>query len=158
MTMVYSGGMMYEYSQEGNDYGIVTITGDSVTKSQEYNNFKAALAKYPPPTGNGGAASSSHSVACPSPNSAWTIDTEALPVMPSQAATYFQKGAGTGPGLTGAGSQTASNSGLSSANTTDGGSSSSSSDSAGVSLNVGKTSLLISAAVMCFTVFGTLTL
>jgi len=29
MTGVYSGGLVYEYSEEGNNYGLVTITSDT---------------------------------------------------------------------------------------------------------------------------------
>lgn len=71
MTGVYSGGMMFEYSNEENDYGIVEINGDPVTGTiekmeDEYENFKNALAEYPAPTsGDGGAATATHSSECP---------------------------------------------------------------------------------------------
>ncbi|KAJ3525728.1 hypothetical protein NM208_g11513 [Fusarium decemcellulare] len=65
MTSVYSGGLMYEYSLEDNDYGIVTLKGDNVKTSSEYKLFKEALKKYPMPTGTGGAAKTTHGVDCP---------------------------------------------------------------------------------------------
>lgn len=65
MSAVYSGGLMYEYSQEENDYGIVEINNDKVEKLDEFDLFKDALKKYPMPTGTGGASAETHSVDCP---------------------------------------------------------------------------------------------
>lgn len=85
MTGVYSGGLMYEYSQEANKYGIVEISGSTVSELDEYANFKSALSKYPAPTGDGGAASTSHSVACPTSDSVWMVDPTKIPTIPSAA-------------------------------------------------------------------------
>ncbi|KAF4124282.1 glycoside hydrolase family 72 [Geosmithia morbida] len=120
MSGVYSGGLMYEYSMEGNNYGIVNIDGDDVTPTKEYAAFKSALAKYPTPTGDGDAATTTHSVPCPTKGSSWELSSNAIPDMPSEADQYLKKGAGTGPGLSGSGSQEAGDSGTATASGTSG--------------------------------------
>lgn len=85
MTGVYSGGLMYEYSMEANNYGIVEIDGTSVEELDEYAAFKSALSKYPAPTGSGGAASTTHSAACPTSDSIWQVDPTKIPTLPSAA-------------------------------------------------------------------------
>ncbi|KAI0472732.1 glycoside hydrolase family 72 protein [Xylariaceae sp. FL0804] len=112
MTGVYSGGLLYEYSKEGNDYGIVSVSGSSssVDELDDYAKFKSALAKYTAPSGDGGATSTTQSAECPTVDSVWAIGTfgaSDLPAIPSKAQAYMTKGAGTGPGLSGAGSQNA---------------------------------------------------
>ena len=41
MTPVFAGGVVYEWTQEDNDYGLVTIKGDTVTIMSDYNRLKA---------------------------------------------------------------------------------------------------------------------
>lgn len=169
MTSVYSGGIMYEYSKEDNDYGIVTIDGDSVSKSKEYSLFKSALAKNPTPTGSGGAASSSHAAKCPPKDPNWNVDPSLVPEMPSAANKYMKKGAGDGPGLGGDGSQNAADSGTATASVTGGtasptgtsGSQETESDSAAGSIAHGPldtTPFVVSGLALLFTMFGTLLL
>ncbi|KAK6217406.1 glycolipid anchored surface protein [Colletotrichum tabaci] len=110
MTGVYSGGLMYEYSMEANKYGIVEISGNNVEELDEYANFKSALSKYPTPTGDAGAAKTSHAVDCPTSDSVWMVDPTSIPTIPKQAEKYMTEGAGDGPGLNGDGSQTAGDS------------------------------------------------
>ncbi|KAA8565247.1 hypothetical protein EYC84_010975 [Monilinia fructicola] len=59
MTGVYSGGLVYEYSEEGSKYGLVTISGSSVTEGNDFTALKAAFAKTSNPNGDGGYSSSS---------------------------------------------------------------------------------------------------
>ncbi|KAI1762375.1 glycoside hydrolase family 72 protein [Hypoxylon sp. FL1150] len=112
MSSVYSGGLMYEYSREGNGYGIVEVSGDSetVTEEAEFAKFSSALSKYPAPTGNGGFTSTTASVACPTVDDTWALGdwgASALPAIPDGAVKYMTAGAGAGPGLKGDGSQNA---------------------------------------------------
>ncbi|KAI0514516.1 Glucanosyltransferase-domain-containing protein [Xylaria bambusicola] len=112
MSGVYSGGLMYEYSREGNGYGIVELSGnsDSVKKESEYDTFKKALAKYPAPSGDGGFTSTTKAVACPTQDSIWDLGKwgeSSLPAIPDGAKKFMKDGAGDGPGLTGPGSQNA---------------------------------------------------
>ncbi|EGR48765.1 glycoside hydrolase family 72 [Trichoderma reesei QM6a] len=45
MTPVFSGGVVYEYTEEENHYGLVNITGDTLQITGDYNRLKAQLAK-----------------------------------------------------------------------------------------------------------------
>jgi 1,3-beta-glucanosyltransferase GAS5 len=85
MTGVYSGGLMYEYSEEGNGYGIVEISGSSVSEEAEFAAFKTALSKYPAPTGDGGFTSTTNSVSCPTQDSDWLVGSDTLPAIPAAA-------------------------------------------------------------------------
>lgn len=109
MTGVFSGGLVYEYSQEGNNYGIVTISGNTVTPyASQFSDLQNALSKVTNPSGNGGAHGSTAPQQCPGQSTNW--DTKpftgsALPATPSGAQQLFRNGAGKGPGLDGKGSQ-----------------------------------------------------
>jgi hypothetical protein len=109
MTSVYSGGLLYQYSEEKENpgYGIVTISGSSVNEGDQFAKFASALSSNPAPTGAGGASSSSSSVACPTKDANWLVDSTLLPAIPDGAKAFFSGGAGKGPGLTGDGSQNA---------------------------------------------------
>lgn len=108
MTSVYSGGLVYEYSNEDSNYGLVTVSGDSISNLPDFDALKSALAGTPSPQGDGGYNSTGGASGCPSysePN--WLVKTDSLPAIPEGAKKFMTSGAGTGPGLTGAGSQNA---------------------------------------------------
>ncbi|RDW69946.1 putative GEL1 protein [Coleophoma crateriformis] len=106
MTDVFSGGLVYEYSQEGNGYGLVTISGNTVTEGQQFTLLQQAYQKTPNPSGTGGASTTSAASTCPASSANWLPSSDdALPAIPSAAAKFFSTGAGTGPGLQGKGSQ-----------------------------------------------------
>lgn len=107
MTSVFSGGLVYEYSEEGNGYGLVTISGDSVATNADFNYLSSAYAAASTPSGDGGASSTSEATTCPTQNADWDVANDNLPAIPSKAATYMKTGAGAGPGLDGSGSQDA---------------------------------------------------
>lgn len=106
-----SGGFVYEYSEEGSGYGLVKITGDTVTavKSQ-VSDLTDALKNTSDPDGDGDLVTSGTvTQECPDQSSDWDTSPfkgSALPAMPSGAEKYLQHGAGTAPGLKG-GSQNA---------------------------------------------------
>ncbi|KAJ2782841.1 40S ribosomal protein S27 [Coemansia javaensis] len=88
MMGVFSGGFMYEYSEEDNDYGIVSVSygSSSVSKVADYATFKKALQAVKPQ----GVKMSSYKPGgtpsrCPSPGSAWHVKSDVLPPTPSQA-------------------------------------------------------------------------
>lgn len=123
MTSVYSGGLMYQYSDEEDNpkYGIVDVEGSKPEPKPEFKLFKSALAKYPTPTGDGGASKTTHSVDCPTKDSkTFPIDTAVIPEMPEQAQKYMKKGAGKGPGIKEPGSQQAADSGTATASASEG--------------------------------------
>lgn len=122
MTSVYSGGLVYEYSEEGNGYGVVNITDNTVDEGSQFNLLKTAFAGTSDPSGDGGYNSTSGASVCPAASSTWNVTSDALPAIPAKAKAFMTSGAGTGPGLTGTGSQDASGSGVSSSGTASAGS------------------------------------
>lgn len=109
MTVSFSGGLVFEYSEQGNGYGVVNINGNTVTPiAQQFNDLKDAFAKVQLPSGDGGATTNNKPQPCPGQSSQWDTKPftgEALPATPSGAIQYFKNGAGKGPGLSGKGSQ-----------------------------------------------------
>ncbi|KAL7778215.1 hypothetical protein CFE70_004892 [Pyrenophora teres f. teres 0-1] len=96
MTGVYSGGLVYEYSQEDSNYGLVDLKGNSVTERDDFKALMSAFASTKNP-----AATVTWDV---------TMKADELPAVPSGASDLFKNGAGKGPGLTGDGSQTSGSS------------------------------------------------
>jgi hypothetical protein len=108
MTPVYSGGLVYEYSEAGNNYGLAKIDGDKVTTNQDYDALKKAFEATENPSGDGGYNSTGGASGCPKmqkPN--WDVDSDSLPAMPEPAKKYLTEGAGKGEGFAGKGSQNA---------------------------------------------------
>nr|POF17304.1 1,3-beta-glucanosyltransferase gel1 [Quercus suber] len=112
MTSVFSGGLVYQYSEEGAGFGVMTISGSTVTPiGNQFTDLKNELASVSNPTDGGGYSVTSVTQTCPDQSDQWDTSPftgSALPAMPSGAATYLKSGAGTGPGLSGDGSQDAS--------------------------------------------------
>ncbi|KAL9096028.1 MAG: hypothetical protein Q9165_001550 [Trypethelium subeluteriae] len=107
MTNVYSGGLVYEYSQEGNGYGLVTINGNSVSEDKDFSALQTAYKNTPNPSGNGGATSNGAPASCPAQSSTWDVSNDDLPAIPAPAEKFMTQGAGKGQGLGGSGSQDA---------------------------------------------------
>lgn len=107
MTSVYSGGLVYEYSQEESDYGLVEIGSDSVKELPDFQALKAAFDETPAPSGDGGYRGSGEPSECPAQSSTWNVSSNALPSIPAPAVAFMEDGAGEGPGLDGPGSQNA---------------------------------------------------
>jgi len=108
MTSVYSGGLVYEYSEEGNKYGLGTINSNSYSENQDFQALMQAFQKTSNPPGDGGYNSTGGASGCPSyEGQNWLVKDDSLPAIPAPAKKYFTQGAGTGPGLTGTGSQNA---------------------------------------------------
>ena len=112
MTAVYSGGLVYEYSKEGttapqDQYGLVDISGNSVSEQTDFKSLQSAFQDTPLPTDDGGYKSTGSPSICPTKSSTWLINGDGLPAMPPKASAFFKNGAGKGPGLSGSGSQDA---------------------------------------------------
>jgi hypothetical protein len=109
MTPVYSGGLVYEYSQEEADYGLVDISGSDVSERPDFSALQTAFQGTDIPTGDGGYKSGGSASSCPAQSSIWEVkDSTILPNIPSGATQYMTNGAGAGPGNKGStGSQTA---------------------------------------------------
>jgi len=108
MTPVYSGGLVYEYSQEPSNYGLVDLSDISNPKElPDYDALKTAFSKTKNPEGDGGYNKTGGANPCPAkdaPN--WNVDNNDLPAIPVPAKKFMTEGAGLGPGFVG-GSQNA---------------------------------------------------
>jgi hypothetical protein len=122
MSSVFSGGLVYEFSQEGNGYGLVTISGNTVTPNSQFTALENAYKATSNPSGSGGATTSSKASTCPPESAQWNVANDDLPAMPAAAQTFLKNGAGPGPGLNGPGSQAAGDSENESAGTATAGS------------------------------------
>lgn len=99
MTSVFSGGLVYEYTQEDNKYGLVKVVSDSeVTELDDYKNLKAEYSKTKNPTDNNFKSSDSTSE-CPAVKSGTWDSDDKLPNMPEDAKQYLKKGAGKAGGF-----------------------------------------------------------
>jgi hypothetical protein len=108
MTSVYSGGLVYEYSEEGSKYGLVKIDSPtSVTELPDFLALKSALAAQADPAGTGGYNATGGASGCPAQSPNWDVSGDALPAIPAGAAKLMKSGAGKGAGLSGKGSQNA---------------------------------------------------
>jgi hypothetical protein len=145
MTSVYSGGLVYEYSEEGSKYGLVTINSDgTITEGADYAALKTALAGTAPPTGDGGYNSTGGASGCPAKSANWDVSGDSLP--------------GKGFGLTGTGSQNAG--GTSTGTATPGSGSVTATSTAKKSSAPGrqppfdKTPILVAGLAVAFSLFG----
>lgn len=110
MTPVYSGGLVYEYTEEGDDakqpkFGLVKAKSNPLVEKPDFDLLKNAFAKTPAPTGDGGYKSSGVASSCPPKSDTFLQGDEGLPGLPKTAEVFFQNGAGDGVGFEGPGSQ-----------------------------------------------------
>ena len=105
MTGVYSGGLVYEYSQEPSNYGLVKVDGDDVKELSDFDALKTAFEKTANPEGDGGYNKTGGSNDCPKKDKHWDVDSDSLPAIPEPAKKYMKDGAGKGDGFSGSGSQ-----------------------------------------------------
>lgn len=107
MSSVFSGGLVYEYVQEVNDYGLVNVTAgsDEVTVLTDYNNLKAMLAKTDDPSGTGNYKTSNKASECPDYVAGLWEASNTLPDLPEEASAYMTDGAGTPLGTDGPSNQ-----------------------------------------------------
>lgn len=111
MSPVYSGGLVYEYTKEGDakqaKFGLVDISGQSASELPDFNTLKKAFSAVSPPSGDGGYKASGSASQCPPKSDTFLEGSDDLPAMPQQAQQYLKNGAGAGVGLKGTGSQDA---------------------------------------------------
>lgn len=87
MTGVWSGGIVYMYFEETNNYGLVTISGDTVSTLVDYGYYKTEILAIDPTSVNSddiASASASATLACPSEDAVWKASTD-LPPTPDDA-------------------------------------------------------------------------
>lgn len=160
MTGVYSGGLVYEYSQEPSNYGLVTISGTTVTERPDFTALQTAFKGTANPSGDGGYNSTGGASGCPAQSPTWDVSGDSLPAIPSAAAAMMKTGAGTGPGLSGKGSQNAGGTSTGTATAGSGsatstGGSTSTAKSAATSLQtLDKSPMIIGFVVIAFSFLG----
>ncbi|ETN37853.1 uncharacterized protein HMPREF1541_07476 [Cyphellophora europaea CBS 101466] len=85
MNDVWSGGIVYMYFQEANNYGLVSVDGDSVSTLDDFNNLATQIASIDP-TGPNSAdynPTNTAAAACPSVGDDWHAPS-GLPPTPNQ--------------------------------------------------------------------------
>ncbi|CUM65573.1 uncharacterized protein PRCAT00003220001 [Priceomyces carsonii] len=82
MTDVWSGGIVYMYFQEDNDYGLVSVDGNSVSTMKDYSNYKSEILKISPSSATASDASTTVT-SCPTSTSNWEASTD-LPPTPNK--------------------------------------------------------------------------
>lgn len=87
MSKVFSGGIVYEYFQETNDYGLVSVSGTTVTKLKDYDTFSTKIHAVSPSSVNSAqyAPTNTAVLACPSVASDWEVSATGLPPTPNAA-------------------------------------------------------------------------
>ncbi|KAK2737381.1 beta-glucanosyltransferase [Myotisia sp. PD_48] len=157
MTGVYSGGLVYEFSQEPNNYGLVELGDGEPKKLPDFNRLKEAFKNTKNPSGDGGYNSSGGKTECPKKNEPnWDVEGDALPAIPAPAKKFMKDGAGEGPGFKG-GSQnsgTRSSGTATSSPTRTGSATSSSAAMATRPAELGFAPLIGVAIVVISTIFG----
>ncbi|EEB05219.1 cell wall protein Gas5 [Schizosaccharomyces japonicus yFS275] len=98
MSSVFSGGLVYEYSEEGSNYGLVVVNGSTVTTSKNYDTLKEKFSSASSFSGDGGYNSTTGSLTCPANQTNWK-SWSTLPSMPSKAEQFIKSGAGQPLGL-----------------------------------------------------------
>lgn len=85
MEDVWSGGIVYMYFQEANDYGLVTLDGNSVSTLADFNNLASQIAKISPTGVNSADYNPSNTAAqaCPTVGAEWGASSD-LPPTPNQ--------------------------------------------------------------------------
>jgi hypothetical protein len=88
MTGVFSGGLVYEFTEEPNGYGLIKIDGDNATTLPDYINLKKQYADTSNPSGDGNYKETLPASTCPDTTEKWEAS-NTLPDMPSAASTYL---------------------------------------------------------------------
>jgi hypothetical protein len=84
MTGVFSGGIVFEYFQDTNDFGLVTTDGSSVSTLADYGAWKTEIAAISVPTVTMSAYNPTNTAAqtCPPLASTWDVAPTGLPPTP----------------------------------------------------------------------------
>lgn len=91
MSAVFSGGLVYEYTEEANKYGLVSISSDNktVTTNQDFDNLKNQFSSATNPSGDGGYQTGLPHSNCPPISDVWEANST-IPDTPKGALKYVQ--------------------------------------------------------------------
>ncbi|KAK5636308.1 hypothetical protein RRF57_012020 [Xylaria bambusicola] len=82
MTEVFSGGIVYQWFQSENNFGLVQIDGDNVTPEPDFTSLMSQLAKVTPTSTASSAYTPSNTApACPTNDSKWAPKSSPLPAI-----------------------------------------------------------------------------
>lgn len=85
MTPVWSGGIVYMYFQEANNYGLVSVDGDKVSKREDFSYYSSQIATVDPSGVNSNSYSASKTAAaCPTEEADWNAKSSPLPPTPNK--------------------------------------------------------------------------
>lgn len=85
MTDVFSGGIVYMYFQEDNDYGLVSISGSSAVTQKDFAPLSTRMASIKPSSTAMDAYTPTNSPqACPAISDDWKVKGDILPPTPDQ--------------------------------------------------------------------------
>ena len=87
MSPVFSGGFVYEYFEEENDYGLVSVSGNTVSTLADFGAWQTQIAQVSPSAVNSASYNPTNTAgqACPTVNVNWTAASSPLPPTPNQA-------------------------------------------------------------------------
>ena len=86
MTDIWSGGIVYMYFQEENNYGLVSVSGDNVKTLDDYSYYSSEINKISPSLASISTdvtTSSGSGIACPATSDTWSAATN-LPPTPDK--------------------------------------------------------------------------
>jgi 1,3-beta-glucanosyltransferase GAS1 len=85
MTGVWSGGVLYEYFEDVNNYGLVSIENGQVSTLSDFNAFSSQIVSVSPSIGNtNSVTAATTTMTCPASGSTWSANTN-LPPTPNSA-------------------------------------------------------------------------